>query len=63
MTYIFQEFEYYIDEQLHFCGILKVCKCIDVNCNKIIDIGLPYCSFHMHSSEVSQLIWIYYLAT
>jgi hypothetical protein len=51
MTYIFQEFEYYIDEQLHFCGILKVCKCIDINCNKIIDIGLPYCSFHMQQHK------------
>ena len=51
MTYIFQEFEYYIDEQLHFCGILKVCKCFDINCNKIIDIGLPYCSFHMQQHK------------
>jgi len=24
MTYIFQEFEYYIDKQLHFCGILTI---------------------------------------
>lgn len=51
MTYIFQEFEYYIDEQLHFCGILKVCKCLEINCHKNIDIGLPYCSFHMQQHK------------
>jgi len=51
MTYTFQEFEFYIDDQLHFSGILKVIKCLDKNCNKNISIGLPYCSYHMQLNK------------
>ena len=46
MTFIFHEFEYYIHE-LNFSGLLTVMKCLDGSCNKIITIGLPYCSNHM----------------
>ena len=51
MTFIFHEFEYYIHEELNFSGLLTVMKCLDGNCNKIITIGLPYCSNHMQQNK------------
>lgn len=47
MNIPFNEFTFYIAEQLKFKGILKISKCIDSNCLTLVSIGLPYCKIHL----------------
>lgn len=47
MNIPFNEFTFYIAEQLKFKGILKISKCSDSNCLTLVSIGLPYCKIHL----------------
>jgi len=50
MNIPFNEFTFYIGEQLKFKGILKILKCIDSNCTTLVSIGLPYCKIHLQQN-------------
>lgn len=47
MNIPFNEFTFFIGEQLKFKGILKISKCIESNCTILVSIGLPYCKIHL----------------
>ena len=47
MNIPFNEFTFYIGEQLKFKGILQISKCIESNCTTLVSIGLPYCKIHL----------------